>query len=109
MQQLDHTAGHAAEHHGLNPKQYIYIGIALAVITGIELWVSYAPFADAAITTLLFILSAVKFAAVVAFFMHLRFEKRTLAVLFVGPMLLAALVLLALIAIFWTNLPDLLR
>jgi hypothetical protein len=55
----------------------------------------------------LIVLSAVKFAAVVAFFMHLYFEKRLLTQVFVGSFVLAGAMLIALISIFWTDITSL--
>jgi len=106
---MDLAASHAVEHHGLKPREYAYIGLILAIITAVELWVSYSSFSEAAMATILVILSAVKFAAVVAFFMHLRFEARLLTWMFVGPMALAGAVFLAVVSIFWADLPSLLQ
>lgn len=95
---------HAAEQHGLTPRQYVYIGAILTVITGIELWLSYSGLAHSVLVPLLLVLSAVKFATVVALFMHLRFEGQLFRMMFVGPFILAALVLLALITLLWTDM-----
>ena len=51
-------------------------------------------------------LSAVKFVAVVAFYMHLRFENRLLIQVFAGSFALGGFVLLALITLFWTDITD---
>ena len=51
----------------------------------------------------LLILSGVKFATVVAYFMHLRFESGLLTRLFTGSFLLGAFVLTALALLFWNN------
>lgn len=95
---------HATEQHGLAPRQYVYVGAILTVITGIELWLSYSGLAHSVLVPVLLILSAVKFGTVVALFMHLRFEGRLFRMMFVGPLLLASLVLLALITLLWTDI-----
>lgn len=97
----------AKEHRGLEPRQYVYIGLMLAVVTAVELVVSYSDFGALLIPTLIG-LSAVKFAVVVAFFMHLKFEARILTMMFAGPLLLAGLLLIALITLFWTDITDIL-
>lgn len=92
------------EEHGLQPMQYVWIGIALTIITIVELGASlWVDLGDLLIPVLL-VLSAVKFAAVVAYFMHLRFEHRLLTQVFTGSFLLAGGVLIALIALFWTDI-----
>ena len=97
----------AQEEHGLQPMQYVWIGIALTIITIVELGASlWVDLGDLLIPVLL-ILSAVKFAAVVAFFMHLRFEHRLLTQVFTGSFLLAGGVLIALLALFWTDITSL--
>ena len=101
---MAHSTEHAApEQHGLRPSQYLLIGATLTVITALELWISYSPLGGL-ILPLLLILSAIKFAIVVAYFMHLRFEKGLMARIFVGSLILASLILFALIALYWLDL-----
>lgn len=101
---MAHSSEHAApEQHGLRPRQYLLIGLVLTVITLIELWISYSPLGGL-ILPLLLILSAVKFAMVVAYFMHLRFERGLMTRIFVGSLVLATLILFALLALFWGDL-----
>ena len=47
---------------------------------------------------------AVKFVVVVAYFMHLRFESSLMTKLFAGSFVLAALIMFALLALFWGDL-----
>ena len=94
---------HAPEQHGLTPRQYLIIGAVLTVITLIELWVSYSPLGGL-ILPVLIVLSAIKFAIVVAYFMHLRFEKGIMTRIFVGSLILATLILFALLGLFWGDL-----
>ena len=101
MQEVHHAPGEA--HSGLRPRQYLLIGAALTIITLVELWVSYSGLGDLIIPVLL-VLSAIKFAVVVAYFMHLRFDSGLFTRIFVGSFVLAALILLALISMFWNDL-----
>ena len=91
------------EQHGLRPRQYVMIGVILTVITVMELAVSYADISTGVMVPVLLILSAIKFAIVVGFFMHLRYESPILTRLFVGSFALAALVLIALVVLFWES------
>ena len=96
----------AAGGHGLQPWQYVQIGVALTVITVVELAISlWIDIGDAMIPVLL-ILSAIKFAAVLAFFMHLYFDAQIFTRLFIGSLVLGTAVLLALITLFWNDLTD---
>lgn len=102
------SEAHAAESHGspYGPREYIIITLFLAVITLIEFALSYSGLGTALLATLLIALSAVKFAAVVALFMHLRFESRLFTQMFLFGLILGTAILLALIAVFWTSSSD---
>ena len=50
---------HAAESHGLTPRQYVYVGAILTMITGVELWLSYSGLVHSVLVPLLIALSAV--------------------------------------------------
>jgi cytochrome c oxidase subunit 4 len=102
---MAHSTEHAPEQHGLTPRQYIMIGLALTVITVVELAVSYSPL-GAVLIPILIVLSAVKFAVVAAYFMHLRFESGLMTRVFVGSFILATCILIALVTLFWADLAD---
>ena len=73
---LAHDAGgHEAEHAHPGPKTYTIVGVILAIITLIEVWAYNQPFLRPALVPILLVLSAVKFATVVGFYMHLRFDN----------------------------------
>jgi len=58
------------------PRIYWLIAFVLAVLTGLEVSVpQISAFDGAPRVWLLFTLGGIKFAAVVAFFMHLKFDK----------------------------------
>lgn len=80
-------AGHAtAESHGPahpSPKEYVRIGLILAVLTGLEVAASYTGVSGSILIPTLFILAVVKFAMVVLWFMHLKFDDRRFARFFV--------------------------
>lgn len=65
-----------AERAHPTPAQYWLIALILAVLTAFEVAVpQIGAFDGASRVWLLFALGGIKFAAVVAFFMHLRFDK----------------------------------
>jgi len=56
-------------------RQYWEIALLLAVITAAEVAVTYIDALDAVVAPLLLVMAVAKFWIVVAFFMHLRFDK----------------------------------
>lgn len=83
-----------ARHAHPSDAFYIKVALALAVVTGIEIALYYKNLGAANNYALLF-LSAIKFVAVVAFFMHLKFDNRVLRRLFVAGFILACFVYIA--------------
>jgi cytochrome c oxidase subunit IV len=78
----------AAQHAHPSPKEYVRIGLILAVLTGIEIASSYTIDGTLLIAVLL-ALAVVKFSMVVMWFMHLRFDDRRYARFFVMGIALA--------------------
>jgi cytochrome c oxidase subunit 4 len=90
-----HGGGHASV------KTYINVAIALAILTAIEVASLYTPgIPNGLLVTSLLVMSALKFSLVVGFFMHLRYDSRILRTLFVGPLMIAIAIILALMALF---------
>jgi cytochrome c oxidase subunit 4 len=85
---------------------YWIIGGILAVITALEVAVFYIPAMQPVLTPVLLVLSAAKFALVVMFFMHLRFDSFVLTGLFGAGLVLATLLVLGLV-ILYHYLPSL--
>jgi cytochrome c oxidase subunit 4 len=72
------------------PRDYVRIGVALSLVTLLEVGLYYIPgLANAVLMGSLIILMVVKFALVVLWFMHLRFDSRLYLRLFVAGLLLA--------------------
>ena len=80
---------------------YLRIAAILVMITLIEVGVFYVPAFHGIMVPLLLVLSALKFALVVMFYMHLKFDNRFFAFLFGGPLLLALVVVMSLLLIFY--------
>jgi len=97
-----HAAATAADHEEhVSYRTYINVAIALAIITAIEVASLYVPGVPThLLVPSLLIMSALKFFLVVGFFMHLRYDSNIMRALFVGPLLIAILIILALMALF---------
>ena len=85
----------ATAHHRHPP--YIWIWVALAVLTGIELSVAFLPWSKTAIILVLIVLAVWKALLVAIYFMHLRFEPNRLRILAVAPLPLAVILVVAVI------------
>ena len=91
----EQRSGHASV------KTYINVAVALAILTAIEVASLYIPgVPNGFLVTALLIMSVLKFFLVVGFFMHLRYDSAILRSLFVGPLIIAILIILALMALF---------
>ena len=82
------------EAHGAAPDHasigtYVLVAAILTVVTGLEFAVIYIRALTPILVPLLIVMSAGKFALVVLFFMHLRYDNRALTAIFVGPLVLA--------------------
>jgi len=72
----------------------------MLVLTVIEVAIFYIPALKGILVPTLLGLSALKFALVAAFYMHLKFDHRLFSWLFVVPMFFAVAVILALMVLF---------
>ncbi len=93
QQAQPHEAAHPT------PARYITIAAILSTVTAIEVGVYYFSALRAVLVPVLLTFSALKFALVVMFYMHLRFDARLFSTFFVGGLLLGAAVLIALMAL----------
>lgn len=80
------------------PADYVIIGLALALITLIEVALYYVDLNFSLMVVILIVLSALKFMLVVGFFMHLRFDSRLYSILFFGGLGLAVALFTVVIA-----------
>jgi len=90
-----HGGGHASV------RTYVNVAIVLAVLTAIEVATLYIPgIPKAFLVTSLLLMSVLKFTLVVGFFMHLKYDANIMRTLFIGPLIIAILIILALMALF---------
>jgi cytochrome c oxidase subunit 4 len=90
----------AAEHSHPTAGTYLRVAAVLIVLTVIEVGVFYVPAFKPFLAPVLLILSAIKFAIVVMFYMHLKMDSRFFTLLFGGPLLLASGMILGLLFLF---------
>jgi caa(3)-type oxidase subunit IV len=96
----DTVHGHATEHAHPTPATYAKVAAVLCIITAIEFGVFYTPPLQSVLVPILIILSAIKFALVAMFYMHLKFDHPVYTRLLVGGLALGAGVLLSLFVLF---------
>ena len=72
-----------------NVGTYVKVAVILAIVTALEFGVIYLRRLTPILVPLLLVMSAAKFGLVALFFMHLRYEGRALSTLFVGPLVIA--------------------
>jgi cytochrome c oxidase subunit 4 len=90
---------HSEEHFAGSNKLFISVWGWLVALTLIEIFLAYKPMALHIMLTILLGLSIIKAALIVAYFMHLRFERLSL-ILTIVPMLVVCIILL------FTFFPD---
>lgn len=78
---------------------YVTIAIILTVVTALEFAVIYIRALTPILVPLLLVMSAGKFALVVLFFMHLRYDKPLLTTLFAAPLLIALIIVVAMMTL----------
>ena len=89
-------------------KQYVWVAIILFAITIVEflIIVPQGWRGTGAVIAPLAILSTIKFAIVIMFYMHLKFEAKLFSIIFVGGLALALFVGFAMIGLFGTFQPQ---
>ena len=77
-------------------RTYVVVAVILTLITAMEFSAIYIRELTPILVPLLVVMSAAKFALVVLFFMHLRYDARPLALIFVGSLAIALGIAIAL-------------
>jgi cytochrome c oxidase subunit 4 len=97
-----HAPTAEVEHAHPTWSTYWKVALILTIITVGEVWAYYIPSFVASrgfVPTLLF-LSALKFAIVVMFYMHLKYDHRLFRALFTGPLIIAMATIISLLFLF---------
>ena len=110
MTDTAHAGAHGhegADHPG--PGKYAAIAVVLSAITFLEFGAFYVDAlreVKAAYVTLLVVASAIKFAMVAMFYMHLKFDHGIFTRLLVTGIVLGTLVMFALLSLFFMAHPP---
>ena len=95
-----HVPSHPTEHPHPQARQYIIIATILGMITAIEVGVYYINAFRPILPPTLIALSALKFALVVMFYMHLKFDHPLFTGLFVFGLATAIFTFVGFLALF---------
>ncbi len=87
----------------ISARTYIGVFVALAVLTAIEIAVTYLPLPRIPV---LVPLALAKAALVALFYMHLKYDRRVLALLFLFGVLMAIALITSLVLLFGPQLLD---
>lgn len=100
---LEHVVDpHMHEHP--SPRKYVNVAIILAILTAIEVAVSYiSGLSETALIVVLLLLAFIKFVMVGLYFMHLKFDSLTFRRFFVTGIILALFAFGAVLALFFTR------
>jgi cytochrome c oxidase subunit 4 len=94
-----HAMGEVHEHPTW--KEYKWVALILTLITVVEVWVYYTPFSKTPFfVPVLLVMSVAKFAIVVMFYMHLKYDHKLFRALFTGPLTIAMATLISLLFLF---------
>ena len=93
----------AQDHAHPTERSYIKIAAILSAITIAEVAIYYVEALEDLLVPMLIVMSVVKFVMVVSFFMHLKFDDRRLAYIFVAALVLTLSVVIALDVLQSTN------
>jgi cytochrome c oxidase subunit IV len=99
MTDQSRMSGPPGEHEQASTGTYLRVAAILCVVTALEFAVIYIRQLTPVLIPLLLVLSVGKFALVVMYFMHLRYDRKPLTFLFVAPLLLATGLALALMTL----------
>jgi cytochrome c oxidase subunit 4 len=106
---VSHTQHHLPGEHGDEPalehahpgaRTYVIVGVILALITMAEVWAYTQPSLKGILVPLLLLLSACKFAMVVGFYMHLRYDHPLFLGVFGFGLVVAGSIITALMFLF---------
>ena len=98
--QTDEPTAEAVQTGHPTPFTYFKVALILSALTAAEVGVFYIEELGHGIIPVLAVLSIAKFALVAMFYMHLKYDARLFVGLFVGGLMLAISVVLAVLGLF---------
>ena len=96
----DSNIVHTSHSEHPSAATYFKVAMALCLLTGLEVVVFFFEWLSYGIIPVLAILSVAKFALVIMFYMHLKFDNKLFSTLFLTGLFLAIGVTFALMALF---------
>lgn len=91
------------EHSHPTAATYTRIAVTLVILTAFEVAVYYVESIRAYLVPILLVLMVIKFALVAMYYMHLKQDAKLFSGLFIFPIIIAVVIILALIALFSVN------
>ena len=96
-----HGDAHGETHAHPDWGTYKWVALILTAITVAEVWIYYTSLRHHPLfVPILLVLSAAKFAIVVMFYMHLKYDAVLFRALFTGPLTIACITLISLLFLF---------
>ena len=83
-----------AEHEHSGNRLYLIVWFWLLAMTGVEIFLAYEKLPIHLMLGLLLGLSLVKAALIIAYFMHLRFEKRSMTLTLMPPLVICIVLMI---------------
>ncbi len=102
---MSHQAEEMVAVAGATTKTFINVWIALLALTGTEVFLAYEQFPVLIMLTALLGISIIKAVLIIAYFMHLKFERLSLF-LTLFPMLIFCIVLMLIFLGDATRIPE---
>ena len=96
------SKAHEHAHEAGSKKLFLYVWFWLLGLTGIEVFLAYEQLGVKLMLTLLMGLSIIKATLIISYFMHLRYERRSLVLTLMPAMIFV-------IAMLFVFFPDSLR
>src|SRR5947207_12673591 len=100
LEQAGHIPHADVEEHHPSAREYVKIAVILTAITSVEVAVYYIHALHTFIGYILITLSAIKFALVILWYMHLKFDNRLFRRFFLFGLAVAAGVIMSFLVLF---------
>ena len=101
-----HPPTHPGEQAHPTAATYTKIAATLVILTALEVAVYYVESIRAYLVPILIVLMIIKFALVAMFYMHLKQDSKLFSGLFIFPIFIAVVVIVALILLFSIKHPQ---
>lgn len=105
---MSSTTAHIEDAHDHGPAQsfWVRLAIVLAIITAVEVAIYYIPALEGVLVPLLVVLSALKFIAVIWYFMHLAYDPFITKGIFIAALIVSIAVFIGLWVMMYYDNPT---